>query len=433
MQNELYSLEAEQIILGSAIMNNAVLLRVSDFLEEKHFYFEENKIIFCRFIELSKESIADYVTLKDFFQNNEILKEVGGAKYLTKLIQVATGVIDMRDYGFLLVELWQKRELEKMLTKALSDISSKTFNNIAANLENDIAGLATKEPAKKTQHIAEIINQVDYEDSIDISSKFTPTGFNSLDDILNGGIHSKQLAIIGARPSVGKTSIAQNIILNASQQGKKCLFISLEVDKRNVYLKFLSNVAGIDGWKLQRHGWNFSKLEKEDIITAKEKIKKMEIYVDDSSSLRIGQIGQKIKSQIERNPVDLVVVDYVQIVRGDDVRGKNESSIIKETTTQLKAFAKQYDVGILALAQINRKAVEGANQEPTINDFKSSGGIEEDADIAIILHRDRSEDKKESYFSSSGKLIVAKNRHGRTGEIALNFDGNLGKFTEISF
>jgi replicative DNA helicase len=147
--------------------------------------------------------------------------------------------------------------------------------------------------------------------------------------------------------------------------------------------------------------------------------------------LRVAQIGQIIKNQIQKQPVDLVVVDYIQIIKGDDPKGKNEALIIKENTTMLKALAKQYDVGILALAQINRKAVEGANQEPTINDFKSSGGIEEDADVAIILHRDRSEEKKESYFSESGKLIVAKNRHGRTGEIAITFDGNFGRFIEL--
>jgi len=126
------------------------------------------------------------------------------------------------------------------------------------------------------------------------------------------------------------------------------------------------------------------------------------------------------------------VVDYVQIIRGDDVKNKNEALVIKENTTALKAFSKQFDVAMLALAQINRKAVEGAKQEPTINDFKGSGGIEEDADVAIILHRDRNEgETKDNYFSQNGKLIVAKNRHGRTGEIAIQFNGDFGRFSEI--
>jgi replicative DNA helicase len=246
---------------------------------------------------------------------------------------------------------------------------------------------------------------------------------------LNGGIHSQQLVIIGARPSVGKTTLAQNIILNSSKTGKKCLFVSLEVDKRNVTLKFLSNLCSIPAWKIGRNLVN--QAQNQDLNRAKSELRQMAIYTNDSSYLRVAQIGQIIKNQIQKQPVDLVVVDYIQIIKGDDPKGKNEALIIKENTTMLKALAKQYDVGILALAQINRKAVEGANQEPTINDFKSSGGIEEDADVAIILHRDRSEEKKESYFSESGKLIVAKNRHGRTGEIAITFDGNFGRFIEL--
>lgn len=429
MENELYNLEAEQVILGTAIINNMHLLRVADFIEEKHFYFEENKAVFNRFIEVAQDSIADQVTLKDFFINNETLKQAGGVNYLNQLISQATGVIDIRDYGFLLVELWQKRQLSELLQMAISEIGSKSFNSISANLENELIGLAIREPKKKTQTMAQIISDIEEEDRQGLSTRFTPTGFKQLDELLNGGIYSQQLVILGARPSVGKTTMGQNIILNASFKNKKCLFISLEVDKRNVYYKFVSNLASIDGWKLQKNLLNED--EKISLARAKKELSEMQICVNDSSYLRVSQIKQFIKTQMERQPIDLVVVDYVQIIRGDDTKGRNEATIIKETTSSLKAMAKQYDFGILALAQINRKAVEGANQEPTINDFKSSGGIEEDADVAIILHRDRNEEKKDGYFSDSAKLIIAKNRHGRTGEVMLSFEGKFGRFQEI--
>jgi len=194
-------------------------------------------------------------------------------------------------------------------------------------------------------------------------------------------------------------------------------------------IKLLSNLASVEAWKIQKYKTNQG--ESVSLARAREDLKKMQILINDSSYLRIGQIGQLIKQQIEKQPVDLVVVDYVQIVRGEDTKGKNEALIIKENTSMLKAFAKQYDVAVLALAQVNRKAAEGAKQEPTINDFKSSGGIEEDADVAIILHRDRDEQKTESYFSTSGKLIVCKNRHGRTGEVGVRFDGEFNRFSEV--
>ena len=422
--------EAEQIILGTALMNNALLLRVADFLEEKHFYFEEHKAIWRKFIEVARNMVANEVTMKEFFANNEELKAVGGINYFSILLNQATGVIDVRDYGYTIVELWQKRGMHELLEKSIAELNDKSFDAVSAEFENEIAGLAIQEPKKKTQHISDMIDEIEADQRAGLSEKFTPTGFENLDKLLNGGIHNQQLVILGARPSVGKTTIAQNIMLKASKQGKKCLFVSLEVDKKNVTLKFLSNLCSIPAWKIGRNLIN--QAENEDLNRAKKELRAMGIYTNDSSYLRISQIGQIIKNQIQKQPVDLVVVDYVQIIREDDTRNKNEALIIKENTTMLKALAKQYDVGILALAQINRKAVEGANQEPTINDFKSSGGIEEDADVAIILHRDRSEEKKESYFSTSGKLIIAKNRHGRTGEVAIDFDGNYGRFNELT-
>ena len=430
MQSRFSNQAAEQTILGTIIYNNAYLARVADILEEKHFYFPEHQAIWRHFVDVANEAVADQVTLNSFFAVNEEIKKVGGANYLAGLLGAASSIIDIRDYAKTVIQLWQKRELETLLTRSLEELEGKKFDFISANLENEIAGLAIKEPKKKTQHIRDLLKEMDEDQASGLCSKFVPTGFKKLDEMLNGGIHAQQLVIIGARPSVGKSSICQNVILNASKASKKCLFISLEVDKRNVTLKFLSDLASVETYKI-RNNW-LSEVESKFLQKAKSQLREMEIYINDSSYLRISQIGQIIKSQLDKQPVDLVVVDYVQIIRGDDVKNKNEALVIKENTTALKAFAKQFDVAMLALAQINRKAVEGAKQEPTINDFKGSGGIEEDADVAIILHRDRNEgDVKDNYFSQNGKLIVAKNRHGKTGEIAIQFNGDFGRFSEM--
>lgn len=426
------NIEAEQIIFGTAILNNAYLANVADILEEKHFFYNEHKLIWNQFIKIGQEGgIANPTTLRNFMNDTEGFNHLGGVKYLGVLLDQATGIVDIRHYAKLLIELWQKRELEILFIKGLDDLKDKNFDHISSEIENEMSGLAFQEAKKKTQHISEIISDIELEDEQGLSDKFTPTGFSKLDDIMSGGIYNKQLCIIGARPSVGKTSIAQDIILKASKQGKKCLFISLEVDKRNVLVKFLSNLGSVENWKIQKRVLN--DMEKESLKDIKQEIKEMQIYVNDSSNLNIQQIDKIVKNQMEKQPVDLLVIDYVQIIKGIDTRGKNESVIIKESTTQLKTIAKKYDIGVLALAQINRKAVEGQSQEPTINDFKSSGGIEEDADVAIILHRDRNEGTEDGYFSNSGKLIIAKNRHGRTGSVNINFDGQFGRFNESNF
>ena len=423
--------EAEQVILGTAIMNNSLLLNVADILESKHFSYIEHQEIWKEFIRIGREGgTADPVTLKNFMQNNSIFKDLGGSKYLMTLMQLANGIADLRSYAKTLIELWQKREFYELIENCKNELQEKSFNYLSSDFQNKIAGLEFQEPKKQTQCTSDILDDLDKEDAENLSDKFVETGFYKLDNLINGGLYAKQLYIIGARPSVGKTTIGQNIILNASRSGKRCLFISLEVDKRNVMYKFLSNMKSIDNWKIQKKCLNQSEVA--DLQEAKEELRNMKIYVNDSSGLNITQIKQIIKNQIDKQPVDLVVVDYIQIMKGEDTRNKNESLIIKENTTALKSIAKQFDIPILALAQINRKAVEGSNQEPTINDFKSSGGIEEDADVAMILHRDRREDKEDGYFSDSGKIIIAKNRHGRTGVSNVMIQGNFGRFLEIN-
>lgn len=431
MENNFSNVQAEQIIIGTCIQNNAHFARVADILEPKHFCYLAHQDIWRNFIEIANDMNANHITLAEFFENNERIKELGGKKYLSAILGEASSILNIRELAQVLIELWQKRELENFLLNSIENLKHKKFASVSASLENEIAGLAQQEPKKKTQHVAEVLNDIAKDDAAGASTKFVPTGFKKLDDALSGGIYTQQLMIIGARPSVGKSSICQNIILNAAKLGNKCLFISLEVDKKNVILKFLSDLASVPTWKILKNIINQGEVHA--VLNAKKMLKELDIYINDSSSLSINQIKALVKNQIERKPVDLVVVDYVQIIRGDNTNYKNEALIIKEITSGLKALAKQYNVSMLALAQINRKAVEGAKQEPTINDFKGSGGIEEDADVAIILHRDRTNGEEEGYFSRGGKLIVAKNRHGRTGEIAIDFDGEFGRFTEIQF
>ena len=417
--------EAEKSVLGSIIMNNDNIAKVLDILEPKHFAVEFHSKLYENIIEVMADIKADSITLSEFFKINQM------DGYQAQLLSSICPFSSERDYAIIIRGLWQKRELENLLKESLDSLNENSFDKVKASFENELLGLAIQEPKKKTQHISEMIDEFTFDQENGIKDKFVSTGYSDLDSMLNGGLYSKQLAILGARPSIGKTTLGQNIILNATKSGNKCLFISLEVDKRNVTLKFLSNVASIPAWKISRN--MISDSDRASLELAKERLKDMMIYTNDSSNMRARDIENVIKNQLELNPVDLVVVDYVQYIRNDNVKGMNEAWSIKENTTALKSMAKQYDVAMLALAQINRKAVEGANQEPTINDFKGSGGIEEDADVAMIIHRDRlqEDEKQKGYFSNSTKIIVAKNRHGQTGEVMLNFDGEFGRFTEM--
>lgn len=425
---ELYNIEAEQAILGTCLMNNKYLLRVGDFMESKHFFEPANAVIWQNFIDIAmKGATVDQVTIKDLFANNEEIKAVGGKAYLSHLLSQASGVIDIREYGLLIEELWKKRQLFLLIEKVKIDLTTNSFDSISAELENELVGLAKFETKKKIKKAGEILDEFEKKEN----AEMIPTGFHSLDKLLNGGFEKTHLAIIGARPGIGKTSLMQQIILNASKNGKKCLFFSLEVDQFGVISKFLSNLSNLEDWKIKKRDWQYSKLEFNDLTEAKKFIRESEILVDDSSGLTIEKISKRIRNVLEKNPIDLICVDYVQIIKAEWGKGKNEATLIKEITTELKSCAKKFNVAVVAAAQINRKSVEGATQKPTINDFKSSGGIEEDADIAILLHRDRNQDAKGGYFSNAGIFIVAKNKWGQTGEIPINFEGKYSKFIEI--
>jgi replicative DNA helicase len=424
---ELFNLEAEQTILGTIITNNAYFDAVSDFLKQEHFYFVENQIVYGRLIESITENQANQISLKNFFESNEVLKKVGGVNYLSHLLLNANSILSIRALAKTIIELFCKRQALKLIENYKDGISESNFNKSTATLIEELANLLISDAQKKTLNSQELLAELESNEKEGLGEKFVPTGFPTIDDMLDGGIYSKTLTILAARPSVGKTSACQQIILNTSKT-HSCFFLSLEVDRRNGLLKFLSNLSSVAAWKYKFNKMN--QVETQAWFQAKNIFQNLKIEINDSNSQNIAQVERIVKTQLAKKPIDLLVVDYVQIIKGLEVKNKNESQVLKEITTSLKAIARTYDIAVLALAQINRKGVESADQRPTMNDIKGSGGFEEDADSVLILHRARKQDK-EGQFSETGNLILAKNRHGRTGEIDIQFTGEFNRITEL--
>jgi replicative DNA helicase len=253
-----------------------------------------------------------------------------------------------------------------------------------------------------------------------------PTGFKKLDEVLNGGLRKGNLTVLGARPAVGKTSWGQQVILNIAKQGKVCLFASLEVNNIQVYNKFVSINKSIPAWKIFQQKLNQSELI--DYNKSKQELKEINdfIFVVDASQ-SIKQIEAMVKRHIAKRKLDLLVVDYIQIVKREYNKNISEATAIKEITTGLKDIAKKYNIAVLGLAQINREGVNG--KEPTMNDLKGSGGIEEDADCIILLHRPVV-DNEFTGLSPDGTFRVAKNRWGATKNIKFSFNGQITTFFE---
>jgi replicative DNA helicase len=421
MENkEYYNTDCEEVLLGTIIASNSYFKGVRSTLKAEYFYSDDNKKIFK---ELSDKLIrgkqCNAVTLKDFFTDNTD----GGYQYLKFLMTRASAIVDLKEYAQKISELWQKREIQDEI---LNLKLNKDGDEIISRLINKLNGLRIGYDVQKTSKIEEVIEEIDELDR-NFTAKPIPTGFPTLDKMMNGGLNKKQLTILGARPSLGKTTMGQNIILNAQRRGFDSLFISLEIDKRQVLLKFLSMMAKVDGYKIQTKTYDQSDAQK--IIEAKKQLKQMNLRVNDTCGLDYMKIDEIVRQAKDTGNLDLVLVDYVQIINSIDARWKNKADLIKEATTHLKQIAIKYDVAVLALCQINRQGVQDGKQ-PSLTDLKGSGGIEEDADVVIILHRDQAGEDESATYSNEGKLIIAKNRFGMTSNIPINFDGKYAQFIE---
>lgn len=417
------NIELEQSILGAIIINNQYLESMADILEPQHFAYEQHQKLYKHIVLTVAEIKVDQLTLVDYFDNEKSMQSLGGRDYLKVLLENADS-LSIRDYAKKIIELWQKRELHFICEKALEDLKEKKFDAVKSDILEESCKLDINTDRNKTLSCDEIEDEINADLELGKSTKIIPTGYSKLDSKIEG-LRSKELVILGARPSVGKSSFCQNII--ARTTNFNVLFFSLEVDRKLTYYKILAVISNVAFWKIKNN--RLDAYEYSLVQDAKKKLKKL--MINDSSNLKASDIEQITKNVISKRPIDLVIVDYVQYIRHPISKISNEAFLIKENTTALKNLAKKYDVAVLAAAQINRKGVETSKQEPSINDFKGSGGIEEDADVALILHRDRNEEKEESYFSNNAKVIIAKNRHGETGKVTFDFQGDIGLFTEI--
>lgn len=423
MENkEYYNIECEEVLLGTIIASNINFKSVRSTLKAEYFYSDDNKKIFKELSDkLIKGKQCTIITLKDFFNDNTD----GGYKYLKFLTTKASSIVDLKEYAQKISELWQKREIQDEI---LNLKLNKDGDEIISKLINKLNGLRIGYDVQKTLTTDEIIDELDELDR-NFTAKPISTGFPTLDKMMNGGLNKKQLTILGARPSLGKTTMGQNIILNAQRKGFDSLFISLEIDKRQVLLKFLSMMARVDGYKIQTK--TYDQGEAQRIIEAKSQLKQMNLRVNDTCGLDYMKIDEIVRQAKDTGNLDLVLVDYVQIINSIDARWKNKADLIKEATTHLKQIAIKYDVAVLALCQINRQGVQDGKQ-PSLTDLKGSGGIEEDADVVIILHRDQAGENESGTYSNDGKLIIAKNRFGMTNTVPINFDGRYAQFNELT-
>ncbi len=416
----LQNLEIEQQILGLTIQNKIYFERIEDLVKVEYFSIPFHQKLFEKITEIRKTTNSDgfiNVFLNQYF-NDEERQEIGS------MIHNASTLADIRDYAFSLIELYKKRETLKAMQDFQNAIIEKKYNYDFATSEllDKIAKLDNEnQDNAKISTLEEIEKEIESETNEDLH---LPTGFKKLDEVFNGGLMKKTLTVLGARPAVGKTSWGQQVILNIAKQRKVCLFASLEVSNSEVYNKFVSMNKKIPAWKIARKRLNQAELD--DYNQSKKELKEINdfIFVSDASQ-SIKQIEAMVK-HIAKRKLDLLVVDYIQIVKRKNYNKNiniSEATAIKDITSSLKQIAKKYNIAVLGLAQLNRQGTDA----PTMNDLKGSGGIEEDADRIILLHRE-ADDK--GILQQTGSFKIDKNRWGATRNIDFSFNGEITTFFE---
>ena len=452
---------AEQALLGAILSNNLALEKVENFLEPEHFSSKINGLIFKTLKNLiSNDQIADLNTLKVFLENDSDFISNGGISYLLKISENSISIINSKQYGELIYDLFIRRKLIDLGTDLINDSYSnyqeQNSNIIIENTESNLYNLTTDGDTQK--------GPKQFDDILSLTIEYAEKAFKKSDEVVGlktglndfdkkiGGLHKSDLIIVAGRPSMGKTAFATNIASNICNKKKKenktnVLFFSLEMSSEQLATRILSELSQISSEGI-RTG-NLSKTDFEKIVRASEKLKDLSLFIDDSPALTISSIRTRSRRLKRKKGLDLIIIDYLQLISGES-KNLNDNRVkeISDITRGLKAIAKELNIPVVALSQLSRKVEEREEKRPQLADLRESGSIEQDADLVVFLYREeyylaRTEppegtEKHVMWTSKMEKVhniaeaIVAKHRHGPISRVKLHFNATNTKFSDLA-
>ena len=456
------NLEAEQALLGSILVNNDILDEISNVVSSKIFYDPSHFKIYEVIESLNnKGMIANPITLKNYFEKEDILNDVGGTEYLVKLTRFSSSVKQAMDYAKIVHEMYLRRELVKISDNLNSETlnasaDEKNAENIIESTEKSLFDLA--ERGSFSQSFLKFNKALDQ--SIELATQAmqndqgivgVPTGLKDLDQKL-GGLHKSDLIILAGRPSMGKTALATNIAYNAAQnildrqEKSSVAFFSLEMSSEQLSTRILSEQARIKSDDIRR-----GKVSEEEInryIETSRNIYNLPLYIDETPAITIATLCNRARRIKRLFGLSLVVVDYIQLMRSNSVKNEGRVQEISEITQGLKALAKELSVPVLALSQLSRAVEQRDDKQPQLADLRESGSIEQDADVVMFVYREeyyleRKQPKlgsiehaewqsKMNDVNGLADIILGKQRHGPTGTIKVEFEGIYTKFKDLT-
>lgn len=467
-----HNMEAEQGLLGALLIDNNTLEKVGDFIRSEHFYVPAHRRIYDAILKLiDRGQSASPVTLKGYFEKDDDLTHVGGAEYLADLAASVVSVINAVDYGKTIYDLYLRRELIALGGDIVHDAGDYDLDRDAVNAieraesrlfklaeSGDMSGgfltlrdsvLTAIEIAKKAYQTEGHVTGV-------------TTGLRDMDAKL-GGLHPSDLLILAARPSMGKTSLAVNIAYNAAKafadtggkEGGRVGFFSLEMSSDQLATRILADQSGISGDAIRK-----GQIKDDDFrrfVEASQRLAQVPLYIDDTPALSISAVRTRARRLKRQHGLDLLIVDYLQLLRGEGSRQSKENRVIEisEITRGLKAIAKELDIPVLALSQLSRAVEQRDDKRPMLSDLRESGSIEQDSDVVMFIYReeyylertqpsekiDENNDKYHERMErwqlrmdevhNIAEVIVAKQRHGPIGTERFYFEPSTTRFKDL--
>ena len=473
-----HNFEAEQSLLGAILLSNPAYEKVSEFLKPEHFADPVHGRIFAicgKLIE--RGQMANPVTLKAFFEQDGGLAEIGGTAYLAQLANSVVSVVNSGDYGRLVYDLHQRRELIGFGVDVVNDAYEVSIDTTAAQQISEAEGklfqLATSgrsegEPKTFNEFAVSALKQAEHAHYRRGKLSGVPTGLTDLDKKL-GGLHPSDLLIIAGRPGMGKTSIATNIAFNAARayreevengttrtaDGAVCVFFSLEMSGEQLVTRILSEQAEVASYKIRQGELNEEEFMR--LVVASTELHRLNLFVDDTPALTVSAVRTRSRRLKRKNPgLGLIIIDYLPLLQGSSATKENRVQEVSEITRGLKALAKELNLPVIALSQLSRAVEQREDKQPQLSDLRESGSIEQDADVVMFVYREeyylnnsepsrRPEETLEKFNDrhatwhermnearNIAEVIIAKQRHGPTGTVRLHFSHETTKFSDLA-
>jgi len=431
------NIEAEQCVLGSILLQQGAMAKAAELLSEEDFYRDAHRLIFRSMVALfEKNEPIDLITVADHLRNSRKLEEAGGPAYLASLTDTVPVASNIAHYA----RIVREKAILRRLIQTSTEIASRCYeeqddiDGLLDEVEQTVFEISRSKSGQSYHPMNEVVKTTfQYVETLYERKELVtgvPTEYHDFDK-MTAGLQPSDLIILAGRPSMGKTALALNIVQNCALLHKVPIVVfSLEMSKEQLGLRMLCSVSRVDAYRLRTGFLKDNDWEK--LTRAYNMLIDAPIFIDDTPALSILEMRAKARRLKTEHNIGMVVVDYLQLVKGR-ANAQSREQEISEISRSLKAMAKELNVPVIALSQLNRSLESRPNKRPQLSDLRESGAIEQDADVICFIYRDEVYNKSEDNPNKGiAELIIGKQRNGPTGTVKLAFLNHITTFENLA-